>query len=232
MPRRFLPDELTLGAWRLDANDTDLVNLAPTAAPAVVNHGTVDEAVSGMPWTSAKRFVEAESDYMTVADHAVLKPTDVITVGLWFNATSWVGGNPFLINKNSPSWNAGWYLYYNAISKDLFWGHYSGGAYRGISNAGGEISTGEWHHAEASIGNGITPRLYLDGEPLSGTVNPATAALTPYSGTMYIGAQPGPADEFDGLIVEPYMLNKQRTPWEIAQEYNAVRDRIDGLRVA
>ncbi len=84
-----------------------------------------------------------------------------------------------------------------------------------VTVSGGTVTTGTWHHLAATW-NGTVIRLYVDGVEVA--QQPAAGLLPASTDAMAIGAAPGGADPFDGVIDEVRLVTAVRSPDWLAAE--------------
>ena len=136
-----------VGYWKLDDGSGSTVARDDSGNN---NHGTLTNYTGVQTMTgwmavpthtgsffnpSALEF-DGTNDYVEVADNSSLKNFQNMSVTMWFNANTWTGAGPVLIEKDG---NSGWYWQY--WSGELRF--YVGGANKG--NVGVPL-TGTWHH--------------------------------------------------------------------------------------
>ncbi len=123
------------------------------------------------------------------------------------------------------------YLYYLSINPDKtlqsFWESGAGNDEVIKSNAAANINFGEWHYytlVRDSVNKKV--RFFVDGEQLGTTVtynkNPTTGGDSPISSVLYIGADVSEPTKynFDGIIDDVSIFNRQLSVAEVAQLYN------------
>lgn len=117
---------------------------------------------------SALRF-DGVDDFVTVPDSADFK-TPKVTVSLWFRGTGSPGQFKYLFARGGQDCTAASYAlqtYFNGGLVFTIWNQYS----TRISGAvDPSIWDGKWHHAAGTY-DGTTPRLYIDGKLVPGSVS-------------------------------------------------------------
>lgn len=230
MSRRMIPDDATVGLWRLDESGVaTAVNIAnpgtydgtPTGASGVVV--SADE----MPWDTARNFVRASSQYITIPYNAAFDLAS-FTVECWIKPTSNITGSNFAVFVGCwITGNDGWMLYKR--NNDLYaaLAGYSGG--NRLLNTGPSVpaDVGNWTYL-AMTNTGTTTELYHNGTLFDSLTvgSPITYNAQP----IIIGADPALVSHHDGEIAEVRYSNRVRKPWEIYQTWAAVQDPVAGLK--
>ncbi|TAH50331.1 MAG: LamG domain-containing protein [Chloroflexota bacterium] len=215
------PSDGRVSCWKGDNNANDSVD---------TNNGTVQGGATYAAGKVGQAFsFDGVDDYVQVADHASLRPTQ-FTVAGWFNATAFAGqpgGNAIIAHGASGSGTLGEY------HDTYFLGFYESKpqfqtftTVTGNHNLPGPnvIPTGQWHHLAATFESGAK-KLYLDGTLIaSETVSGSLVYETPIPITIgqdwNIGA-PSNNVMFNGLLDEVQVWNRALTAQEILDLYNA-----------
>ncbi len=84
-----------------------------------------------------------------------------------------------------------------------------------VTVSGGTVTAGTWHHLAATW-NGTVIRLYIDGVQVA--QQPAAGLLPASTDATAIGAAPGGADPFNGVLDEVRLVTAVRSPEWLAAE--------------
>ena len=177
--------------------------------------------------------------HLEVDDSSTLHAADAVTITAWFRtdelrswqALVWKGDLP----DRYPFKNREFGVYLQASGYVHLCSTPVSRQHRGqlyINTPGGRVETGRWHHVAAvlsSDADGGSMRIYLDGE---------LAASRPYdrspirdtTGPLWIGAIPGGAADFHGLVDEVQLWQRALSGDEIRSRMNtALRGDERGL---
>lgn len=163
---------------------------------------------------SASSFNGDNTNYIEVADNALLNNFTAMTVTAWVFPTSFTAWGTVVMKTTSDSWNDGWGLasYRNGGATVRFFVNGFN-----VRTAAVSAPINQWTHITGSY-DGTTARIYVNGV-LSGTSN---LAFTNSTSSLYIGNEVsgGTADEWDGRIDEVKIWNTALTGTEILAIYN------------
>ena len=153
---------------------------------------------------------EAE-DYVNVPYVAAYDITDEITVGAWVNAR--IGTMNVGLAWKAIVWKGGCYVLFYDGSADRIGFH----VYGPDVTSDLWVATPGWHYVEGYY-DGTRIGLRVDGEEY-GTPNVATGAITTNTNPINIGGVPGVERWFNGLIDEPFVMNRATSLRETRENF-------------
>ena len=176
------------------------------------SHGNVATATGQL--CSAASFSGNNSNYIEVADNAILNNFTKITVSAWVYPTDFKDWGTIVIKTTDDSWNDGWGLvsYTGEGAKVRFF-------VNGYNNETASVSVpvNQWTHI-AGVYNGRRARIYLNGKRKNQTRLTFKNSTSP----LYIGHEfsGGTRDEWDGRIDEVKIWNSALSDSEVEDLYN------------
>ncbi len=172
-----------------------------------------DATLNGKPKWVDGRFNSAlelgTNNFLTVADSDSLDITDALTINCWVNVAG--GGTQSAVEKGA-SWAAGEYnllpVYNGGVLLQMF------DLPEGCDDEaiGGIVSDQQWHFI-AGTWDGKVIRIYIDGD-LSKELA-CKGALTPNTGSLYIGSRGGGERWMNGSIDEIKIYNRALSEEEL-----------------
>lgn len=221
-----------LNYWDFEGDAADSASLYPGHSSATNNDGSINGNVT---FTTSKdagfgragNFPGVAGDNITIEDPTA--GTDDIdrtgadlSISIWFQAASWTAGwqailahgegQDYRIARSGTSNPARFSAVVGTTDMQT-------GTTYGATPAG----DGLWHHLVVTGVNGGTGRLYVDGvlESTSTGLNDPTVSIGSNTTRLCIGCNPANGREFNGLIDEVAMWNRELTPAEITAIYDA-----------
>ncbi|MFW0837851.1 MAG: DUF2341 domain-containing protein [Candidatus Komeilibacteria bacterium] len=192
--------------------------------------GNNDGTITGATWQAEDMCVSGKclsfngsSYFVKVSDNSILKPTDVITVGAWFNSNDITTSGQRIVSKTEGS---GYQLSLNENSACptntlCFLAHVAGG-YRSASYASSNIESNKWYYLVGTF-DGTNGYLYLNGEQVgsfsqSGTIATSTAPVCLGAEATSTSCSTG---YFNGRMDGVGIYNYARTAAQIKADYLA-----------
>lgn len=215
-------DQLTnglVGYWSFNAPDLHWpTNVAYDRSGAGNNGSIVNMSNSSSPVAGASGQAlnfDSINDHILVPNSTSLNITGPITMSAWIKPNSF-GQNNFgrIVHKDGVN---GYIFSLNnsSITNGLLF--YSGGVNASTSNV---ITLNRWQHV-ASVFNGSTVTLYVNGVAVSTQAQPAPTAST---ASLGIGIRPADSLRgFDGIIDEVRIYNRALSDSEMKQLYGMGR---------
>ncbi|MFW0862566.1 MAG: DUF2341 domain-containing protein [Candidatus Komeilibacteria bacterium] len=206
-----------VGYWNMDEASGSVLDSSGNGNTGTVTGTTVVVGKYG----NGRSFNGTVSDYITIADNSIIKPTDAITVEAWFNTTN-KSATSRIISKTESS---GYQLSLNensACGSDYlcFLIYVDGDTYRPAVWPVSNLNNNQWYHAVGTYdGNDI--KLYVDGDlkdvyTKAGTIKTSTVPLC-------IGSEAGAScalgSYFPGKIDDVKIYNVARTGEQIMRDY-------------
>ncbi|OGN15859.1 MAG: hypothetical protein A3C81_02075 [Candidatus Yanofskybacteria bacterium RIFCSPHIGHO2_02_FULL_46_19] len=163
----FRIDRSLVGWWKLDNNGND--------SSGNGHNGTPTNTVPN-PWTAGHNngaitlLNPSNTDYVSVADTALLRPTTALTLSAWIKIDSgspnWTNSPGIIEHFRSPTNLKGYLLGLGGDQKLSFYIGNAGTPTWSRVQSSNTISTGAWHHVagtwDSAVGGGEM-KLYLDG---------------------------------------------------------------------
>src|SRR5262245_61392620 len=183
----------------------------PTVADSSGNNNT--GTISGATWTTAGKFGSAlafngSTAVVTVQSSPSLQLTTAMTLEAWVFPTTTPTGWRAIVDKNVDG-------YYLMASSDPNNRPAAGGTWTtGNQNTAGPaaLPVNTWTHLAATF-DGATVRLYVNGAQVASQAQ--TAPLAPTTGTLQIGGDSYPGENFAGVIDEVRVYNRALSAAEI-----------------
>ena len=174
---------------------------------------------SALLFTNNPALLTPAAGCLTIADTPELRPTNALTIAVWFKASTANGRN--LVSKElGTGLHDSLVMWYESGSAFMFQLEDTAGNAHHISTA---IPTaGLWHHAAATW-DGAVLRLYLDGSVVGST--PFTGAIRYDTNPIYIGADDNDGDDvpdegWAGSVDEVRIYNRGLSSSEVSQIYH------------
>jgi len=164
------------------------------------------------------------NDFVQIANHSSLNPTNQITVEAWYKPVAFNGtGSDPIVDKGYISHSPPYYQYQLSVVGSLHPSSPStfcfsvavGGNYTRISTTQDFYVTGRWYHL-AGVYDGSFLKLYVNGNLESST--PASGTITDYGKPVRIGTFNNYTGYLPGQIDEVRIWNTARTQDEIRHE--------------
>lgn len=203
-----------VGEWRMD--ELSWNGSAGEVIDSSVNGLNGVRAGSATP-TAAKlcngATLNGTTDYVEIADNALLDISDELTVAAWIKPDAIPGsGLKTIISKDE---NFEFHL--TNTAEINWWWNNSAGATRSITTSGASITAGNWYHVAIVYSQtGGSQKIYINGiERASATYS---EALRLNNDPLQIGADQGAAGrQFDGQIDEVRIYASMLTAGNVAQ---------------
>lgn len=203
-----------VGEWRMD--ELSWNGSAGEVIDSSVNGLNGVRAGSATP-TAAKlcngATLNGTTDYVEIADNALLDISDELTVTAWIKPDAIPGsGLKTIISKDE---NFEFHL--TNTAEINWWWNNSAGATRSITTSGASITAGNWYHVAIVYSQtGGSQKIYINGiERASATYS---EALRLNNDPLQIGADQGAAGrQFDGQIDEVRIYASMLTAGNVAQ---------------
>jgi hypothetical protein len=215
-------DQLTnglVGYWSFNAPDIHWPTSVAYDRSGMGNNGSiVNMSNSSSPVAGASGQAlnfDSINDHILVPNSTSLNITSSITISAWIKPNSF-GQNNFgrIVHKDGVNGYI-FSLNNNSITNGLLF--YSGGVNASTSNV---ITLNRWQHV-ASVFNGSTVTLYVNGIAVSTQAQPALTAST---ASLGIGIRPADSLRgFDGIIDEVRIYNRALSDSEMKQLYGMGR---------
>ena len=215
-------DQLTnglVGYWSFNAPDMHWpTNVAYDRSGRGNNGSILNMSTSSSPVSGASGQAlnfDSINDHILVPNSTSLNITSSITISAWIKPNSF-GQNNFgrIVHKDGVNGYI-FSLNNNSITNGLLF--YSGGVNASTSNV---ITLNRWQHV-ASVFNGSTVTLYVNGIAVSTQAQPALTAST---ASLGIGIRPADSLRgFDGIIDEVRIYNRALSDSEMKQLYGMGR---------
>jgi len=156
---------------------------------------------------------DGDSDYIDLGNPDALKP-DLITISVWINPDAW--GNDGSIIRWDLHINHGWDL--DIDNGDEFrWYVGNGTTYASNSSTIAPYGLNTWIHVVVVM-DGSYAKTYVNGIETDSDALAGTISYT-LCDDLYIGAEPGPADYYNGQIDHIIIWNRGLTASEVGQLY-------------
>jgi hypothetical protein len=169
---------------------------------------------------------DGTDDYVTVADHATLKPAAAVTVEAWFKVSSFGGNVDCLLEKGgTTAGNHGYAVVFRSAGRMAF-GLADGSTNYVLEGVKAGLGDGAWHHV-AAVWDGSTMYLYVDGVLDASRA----AAPTTITGTraLTIGSIGGASDWTSATLDEVRVYDRALSAAEVKKRYD---DTTGGTRPA
>ncbi len=173
-------------------------------------HGTLN----GATWVAGGKFGGAlsfngSSNWVTVADGALLRLTNGMTIEAWVNASNLAGWRTVILKERSSGLSYGLYASGDSAGQPSAWIRRSNDI---SSLSASTISTNTWIHLAATY-NGAALRVYVNG--VQTATRSVTGNIASSTSPLKIGGNAIWGEYFSGLIDEVRIYNRALTPAEI-----------------
>lgn len=202
-----------IGHWKLDeTSGTSASDISGNA-----NTGTLTGlsfSTDSKPGRDSTGVDFAGNDYISIADHASLKPTAGLTITAWIKGDSWGTGSNVntILRKGTDNPNN----YQLAIASSRIEFGLDGNDDSGIKG-NTTLQTGTWYHVAATW-DGSNARVYLNGVLDMGSPTARSGTIGTDTRPLYIGGRAS-ADYFDGMIDDVRIYNYALSDAEIRNVY-------------
>lgn len=208
------------GVWCTTTTVTEDVH---TTAHTLTDNNTVTTA-TGKQGT-ASQFVAANSEYLSLADHADVSPTGDCSIALWMYLDSAVTGWQPFITKDTGAPNRSYAFALREVTGDNFEVVFSVDGSNGTTNnyriaAGMTFSTATWYHIVMAFDNTAhTVKCYVNGT-LQATIVSTSTNLFDSTATFQIGAYTTNSVYFDGRMNQVLFYRKLLDATNASDLYN------------
>lgn len=208
------------GVWCTTATVTEDVH---TTAHTLTDNNTVTTA-TGKQGTAAQ-FTSANSEYLSLADHADVSPTGDCSFAAWIYLDSAVTGWQPLIDKDDGQPNRSYAFALREVTGDNYEIVLSTNGNNANTNnyraaAGITFSTGTWYHIVMAYNSaGGTVKCYRDGS-LDATISSTSSGIYDSTATFKIGAYVVNSLYFNGRMNQVLFYRKELTATDASNLYN------------
>ncbi len=199
-------DMQTAGLWHMEETGSSIVDSSGNG-----NTGTATNTTNETGKIGNARGYADNNDYITVADHASLKPSQQISVEAWVNPTS-IDSYDVILMKSSWTWTNGYGLYSLSGGNDIHFYINNYSSYK----ASGTLELNKWSHIVGTY-DGNVIKLFINGKLVS-SVDYISSTINHVSDPLYIGMGAGGGGSsyiWNGKLDEVAIYQKALTEEEI-----------------